>query len=266
MSKDPAVVGFAVKCKTCGRTKAPTGRSLSRATGSSYCTFECKGYTDLPHPGDLFPGETAEEFGYTCSGPTVEDPAAQGAKEVQDKINETGCTGLEALRQVLDDVEDSASDDVAVDGGHTPGPWEANGGYIQLPDKDYETLAEVKYPFVTPNKGIPELRRLQELQKANAELIAQAPDLLRHRDDALDALKRFVASSACSNGCDPMDMSCDTNFAKAVIADIEGEKPDAQLALCACGHDEIDHLIGAPGRPCGLECDCAGFIEAKKGE
>jgi hypothetical protein len=54
-------------CTTCGRTKAPRGRSISDATYNSYCTREqCKGYDEEPRPGDLWPGETAEEFGFPC--------------------------------------------------------------------------------------------------------------------------------------------------------------------------------------------------------
>lgn len=66
------VVGFSVDCKTCGKRKAPRGRSLPMMTARDYCTWECPGYKDLPHPGDLFPGETAEDFGYPCSGPVLE--------------------------------------------------------------------------------------------------------------------------------------------------------------------------------------------------
>ncbi len=65
------IVGFAVQCKICGKTKAPRGRSVSPVTACDYCNFECPGYSQLPHPGDLWPGETAEEFGFPCSGPVV---------------------------------------------------------------------------------------------------------------------------------------------------------------------------------------------------
>ena len=50
--------------------------------------------------------------------------------------------------------------------------------------------------------------------KANARLIAQAPRMYA-------ALTRFLESSACSNGCDPEDMSCDTSFARKAIAKVE---------------------------------------------
>ena len=56
----------------------------------------------------------------------------------------------------------------------------------------------------------------KEMQEANARLIASAPELLK-------ALKRFVESSPCSNGCKKDDMTCDTQFAKYVIAKAEGK-------------------------------------------
>ena len=58
-------VGIAVECKVCHRTKAPRGRSVADAVWNSMCTDDqCKGYYDEPKPGDLWPGETEEEFGY----------------------------------------------------------------------------------------------------------------------------------------------------------------------------------------------------------
>ena len=54
--------GVAVTCTTCGRTKKPWGRSAPLM--ASYCEHECPGYRQDPQPGDLWPGETREEFGY----------------------------------------------------------------------------------------------------------------------------------------------------------------------------------------------------------
>lgn len=41
--------------------------------------------------------------------------------------------------------------------------------------------------------------------------------------DMYEALKRFLESSACTNGCDPDDMTCDTSFARKVLARAEGK-------------------------------------------
>lgn len=38
-----------------------------------------------------------------------------------------------------------------------------------------------------------------------------------------EALRRFLESSACTNGCDPEDMTCDMSFARKVIAKVEGK-------------------------------------------
>lgn len=62
-------VGRAVYCITCGLRKKPVGRSAPDALANSLCDQDCDGYRLRPHPGSLWPGETAEEFGYPCSGP-----------------------------------------------------------------------------------------------------------------------------------------------------------------------------------------------------
>lgn len=55
-------VGIAVYCGECGRSKAPRGRSVPM--GASMCDSDCPGYHTDPLPGDLWPGETEEQFGY----------------------------------------------------------------------------------------------------------------------------------------------------------------------------------------------------------
>jgi len=64
------------------------------------------------------------------------DPAAQGAKEVQDKINETGCTGLDAVNQITDGLTMEAL--VAADVPEVKLVW--NGNEIVFADE--------------PNKGV----------------------------------------------------------------------------------------------------------------
>lgn len=58
-------VGMAVYCNTCGLRKSPRGRSAPYAL--PMCNFECSGYYEDPKVGDLWPGETEEEFGYPVS-------------------------------------------------------------------------------------------------------------------------------------------------------------------------------------------------------
>ncbi len=65
-------VGAAVECTVCHRTKQPRGRSAPMAL--RLCDSDCPGYRQGPFPGDLWPGETAEDFGYACSGPAKEWP------------------------------------------------------------------------------------------------------------------------------------------------------------------------------------------------
>lgn len=61
------IVGRAVICRTCGNRKAPRGRAVP--LGVYLCNnHECPGWSQPPHPGDLWPGETSEEFGYPCRG------------------------------------------------------------------------------------------------------------------------------------------------------------------------------------------------------
>jgi hypothetical protein len=68
-------VGIKVICKTCGKPKAPHGRSVSPLTYPSWCTSECEGYNDAPYAGCLWPRETAEDFGYySCLNATEEVP------------------------------------------------------------------------------------------------------------------------------------------------------------------------------------------------
>lgn len=94
---------------------------------------------------------------------------------------------------------------------HTKGKWAwrwQNGNPIVSTntEKGFEKLiAEIEY-----NMSID-----QEAQ-ANAHLIAAAPELL-------EALERFLESSACTNDCAPDDMTCDTNFARAVINKAKGK-------------------------------------------
>jgi len=57
-------VGVAVTCSICGLRKKPRGRDAPLAMANSLCDHECPGYDQPPEPGDLWPGETKEDFGF----------------------------------------------------------------------------------------------------------------------------------------------------------------------------------------------------------
>lgn len=66
-------VGKAVYCRICHLRKKPRGRSAPLEMANSLCDSECPGWRMEPRPGDLWPGETADEFGYPCSDDGTED-------------------------------------------------------------------------------------------------------------------------------------------------------------------------------------------------
>ena len=74
--RDPKAKGTRVVCVRCRQTKAPRGRSVSMESYGSLCTDECHGFYCQPLSGDLWLGETREEFGYACS--TAEELAGKG--------------------------------------------------------------------------------------------------------------------------------------------------------------------------------------------
>lgn len=55
-------IGIAVFCETCGLLKKPIGRDAP--ADSYYCTSDCRGYRDKPYPGQLWPGETDDQYGF----------------------------------------------------------------------------------------------------------------------------------------------------------------------------------------------------------
>lgn len=54
--------GEPVQCATCGRTKAPIGRSVPLAAAGGYCDDGCSGYDNEPRAGHLWPGEYEESM------------------------------------------------------------------------------------------------------------------------------------------------------------------------------------------------------------
>jgi hypothetical protein len=61
-STDIDLIGVSVTCTVCHKRKKPLGRSAPR--GAFLCDHECPGYYQEPKPGELWSGETRDEFGY----------------------------------------------------------------------------------------------------------------------------------------------------------------------------------------------------------
>jgi hypothetical protein len=57
--KPPCETGCRPECSTCGRAKAPVGRSVPGEAAAGICTStnRCPGYYEEPKPCDLWPGE-----------------------------------------------------------------------------------------------------------------------------------------------------------------------------------------------------------------
>ena len=73
-------IGVRVECTECGLQKKPRGRS---GPPMPMCDDECPGYSQEPRVGDLWPGETQEDFGYPVSADgtemaPVEDQSPKG--------------------------------------------------------------------------------------------------------------------------------------------------------------------------------------------
>ena len=95
----------------------------------------------------------------------------------------------------------------------TPGDWRveqtANGGYYIT--SDCAPMGDICDLY---HKECDGSEFWKSNDAANARLIAAAPKMY-------EALQRFLESSPCQNHCDPDDMSCDTNFARAILEKID---------------------------------------------
>ena len=68
-------VGVSVTCPVCHMQKKPRGRSAPLQM--SMCDpHECDSYWNDPKVGDLWPGETEEDFGYPVSSDGTVEVAA----------------------------------------------------------------------------------------------------------------------------------------------------------------------------------------------
>lgn len=67
-------VGICITCAVCGQQKKPWGRSAPLEM--NMCEVgQCHGWLAEPKVGDLWPGETEEDFGYPC--------CSEGTKDIQ---------------------------------------------------------------------------------------------------------------------------------------------------------------------------------------
>lgn len=76
--------GISVYCASCGHKKKPRGRSAP--IGLHMCDSACPGYDEAPRVGDLWPGETEEEFGYPCSADGTIASAAVQSREGETEV------------------------------------------------------------------------------------------------------------------------------------------------------------------------------------
>lgn len=83
---DPPHIGVEVVCTTCGKHKAPRGRSLPVEFGPSLCTDDCSGYYEEPKPGDLFLGESCVDFGYAHTMNATREHEPTDSQEVAEHI------------------------------------------------------------------------------------------------------------------------------------------------------------------------------------
>jgi hypothetical protein len=73
--------GIYITCAECGRQKKPRGRSAP--LDMRMCEMDtCDGYMASPLVGDLWPGETDEDFGYPCSDLGTESVSRFGDEAV----------------------------------------------------------------------------------------------------------------------------------------------------------------------------------------
>lgn len=97
---------------------------------------------------------------------------------------------------------------------HSEGPWEV--GKMSPVSKGKPQMIVVRAVNSPMNSHIVPVGPDDNPEnEANAALIAASPMLL-------EAVERFLESSACTNDCEPDDMTCDTNFARAAIASAKG--------------------------------------------
>lgn len=94
---------------------------------------------------------------------------------------------------------------------HTPLPWEVVETEHTLHVRSNGTL------FVADCMSEKDRSDIDE-DRANADLIVLA---VNNHEKLVEALKTLLECSPCQNGCDPNDMTCATNAARSLLAQIE---------------------------------------------
>lgn len=82
-----------------------------------------------------------------------------------------------------------------VTASHTKGPWEAHSGEVttqQIAGRSYRRIAVIQ------DYGVGSLK---EIDEANAQLIAAAPDLLEALEEALDNFLECNCGKSCEGTC-----------------------------------------------------------------
>ncbi len=93
-------VGISVQCTTCGRTKAPIGRSVPHQL--DLCDRDCPGNRQDPIPGSLWPGETEADYGYPVS--SIGTKEVMTTSEIEEALSHgDGCICPLCERLALDE-------------------------------------------------------------------------------------------------------------------------------------------------------------------
>lgn len=96
------MTGAGVICLTCQRHKAPRGRSVPMEIANGMCDHECAGYAQHPVPGDLWPGEKREEFGYPKECPLCSVPIARAVAALE------ACAGMSDPAREIAELKEKA--------------------------------------------------------------------------------------------------------------------------------------------------------------
>ena len=94
---------------------------------------------------------------------------------------------------------------------------------IPIPDAPENKCPFCLSPLIYPRGGIAYCEECGYPDEVRAYDYEASEKKAEQRDDLLGALEYLVECSPCQNDCDPSDMSCATNRAKAVIARVKGD-------------------------------------------